>query len=103
MGIAIKHDVGWIVRIATEIEQSAGHHWYDVFMGHAPSANGILCLVLHPMTIVLLCCISLVLLLICFYIHVYHLSHFAESIYHQLLTYSRLPSLACVRGSFLCS
>lgn len=92
VGIAIQHDVGWIFRIATEIERSAGHHCNDVFMVHAPSANGILCLVLRPMTIVLLCCILLVLLLMCFYIHVYHLSHCAESIYHQLLLYSRLSS-----------
>lgn len=32
VAIAIKHDAGWIVRIVTEIEQTAGHHWYDVFM-----------------------------------------------------------------------
>ena len=37
-----------------------------------PSANGISCLMLHPMIIVLLCCILLVLLLIHFYIHVCH-------------------------------
>lgn len=83
--IAIKHDTGRIVRIATEIEQTAGHHWYDVFMRIAPSANGILHLMLHPMIIVLLCCILLVLLLICFYVCVYHLPHRAESMRHQLL------------------
>ena len=83
--IAIKHDTGWIVRIATEIEQTAGHHWYDFFMRYAPSANGISHLMLHPMIIVLLCCILLVLLLICFYIYVYHLSHRVESMHHQLL------------------
>lgn len=30
-----------LVRIATKIEQTAGHHWYYVFMRYAPSANGI--------------------------------------------------------------
>lgn len=72
--ITIKHDTGWIVRIVTEIEQTAEHHWYDVFMRYVPSANGILNLMLQPMIIVLSCCILLVLLLICFYIHVYHIS-----------------------------
>lgn len=70
--MAIKHDTDQIVRIATEIEQTAGRHWYGVFMRYVPSANGISHLMLHPMTIVLLCCILLVLLLICFYIHVSH-------------------------------
>ena len=83
--IAIKHDTGRVVRIATEIEQTAGHHWYDVFMRCAPSANGIWQLMLHPMIIVLLCCILLVLLLICFYIYVYHISCCVESMHHQLL------------------
>lgn len=71
---AIKHDTGCIVRIATEIEQTSEHHWYGVFMRYAPSANGILHLILHPMIAVLLCCILLVLLVVCFYIYVYHVS-----------------------------
>lgn len=61
--IAIKHDTGWIVRSAAEIEQTAGHYWYDVFMRYVPCANGILHLMLHPMIIALSCCILLVLLL----------------------------------------
>lgn len=83
--LAIKHDTGWIVRIATEIEQTAGHHWYAIFMRYVPSANGISHLMLHPMIIVLLCCILLVLLLICFYIYVYHISRYVESMHHCLL------------------
>lgn len=83
--ITIKHDTGWIVRIATEIEQTAEYHWYDVFMRYVPSANGILHLMLQPMIIVLSCCILLVLLLICFCIHVYHMSCCTESVHHQLL------------------
>lgn len=50
---AIKHDTGCIIRIATEIEQTSEHHWYGVFMRYAPSANGILHLILHCCTFVL--------------------------------------------------
>lgn len=82
---AIKHDTGCIVRIATEIEQTSEHHWYGVFMRYAPSANGILCLILHPMMIVLLCYILLVLLVIYFYIYVYQISLCVGKMNHQSL------------------
>lgn len=88
--IAIKRDIGQIVRIATEIEQTAGHHWYNTFMGYVPSATGILHLMLHPMLIVLLCCILLGLLLVCLYSCVYHFSYPVESMYHQLLPNNKL-------------
>ena len=68
MTIAIKHDAGWVVRTATEIEQTAGCHWCDIFMGYAPSATGISHLMLHPMIIVLLCSVLLDFLLLCLYI-----------------------------------
>lgn len=74
-----------LVRIATKIEQTAGHHWYYVFMRYAPSANGITHLMLHTMIIVLLCCFLLVLLLICFYVYVYPVFRCVESMHHQLL------------------
>lgn len=83
---AIKHDTGCTVRIATEIEQTSEHHWYGVFMIYAPSANGILHLILRPMIVVLLCCIFLlVLLVIYFYTYVYHISPCVERMNHQLL------------------
>ena len=66
--IAIKHDTGRIVRIATEVQQTAGYHWHGIFMGYTLPATGILHLMLHPMIIVLLCSILFVLLLVCLYI-----------------------------------
>lgn len=60
MAIAIRYDTDRIVKIATGIEQTARHHWYDIFMGYAPSATGILHLVLNLMIIVLLFCILFV-------------------------------------------
>lgn len=30
--IAIKYS--WVVRITTEMKQTAGHHWCDIFMGY---------------------------------------------------------------------
>lgn len=33
--IAIKYDTGWVVRITTEMEQTAGRHWCDIFMGYS--------------------------------------------------------------------
>lgn len=71
---AIKHNTSCIVRIATEIEQTSEYHWYGAFMRYAPSANGILHLILHPVIVVLLCCILLVLLVIYFYICLSHIS-----------------------------
>lgn len=82
---AIKHNTSCIVRIATEIEQTSEYHWYGAFMRYAPSANGILHLILHPVIVVLLCCILLVLLEIYFYIYVYHISPSVGNMNHQLL------------------
>lgn len=82
---AIKHDTGCVVRIVTEIEQTSEHHWYGVFMRYAPSANGILHLILHPMIAVLLCFILLVLLVILFCIYVYQVSPCVGKMNHQLL------------------
>lgn len=62
MTIAIKHDTGQIVRIAIEIEQTAGHHQYDIFMGYAPSATGIL--MLHTMITVLYFITSVISMLV---------------------------------------
>lgn len=57
----IRYDTDQIVKIATGIEQTARHHWCDIFTGYARSATGILHLTLHLMIIVLLFCIVLYL------------------------------------------